>query len=177
MTTNSFQWYVLHVHSSCEKKVMDALREKIESSKMNAMFGDILIPTREVIEVKAGKRVKSDKKFFPGYIVIQMIMSDETFSLVRSIPRVMGFLGSKNKPTAISEEEAKRLLHQIEEGGVASDTTFEVGQEVRVIDGPFANFNGVVVEADNTKMRLKVTIIVFGRETSVDLEFSQVEKV
>ncbi len=185
MENNNFKWYILHVQASCEKRVIDALHEKINATQMNALFGDILAPTREIIEVKSGKRVKSEKKIFPGYIVIQMVMNDDTYGLVRSIPKILEFLGTKanprdkimSKPIPITQEEANALLKQIEEGGVVQDITFDAGQEVKVIDGPFASFNGVIAEADNVKMRLKVTILVFGRETTVDLDFTQVEKI
>ncbi|MCL2338696.1 MAG: transcription termination/antitermination protein NusG [Proteobacteria bacterium] len=179
-------WYIVNVHTGAENKVARELREKIDSAKLNPLFGEILVPTREITEIKAGKRVKSEKKFFPGYIVVQMTMTDETFSLVRLIPQVVMFLGQnslssnkmrQNKPIPISEEEARRLMKQMEEGPVASDAEYEVGQEIHIVDGPFANFNGVVAEVDNLKQKMTVTVLVFGRETSVGLEFSQVEKV
>jgi len=136
------------------------------------------VPTREVTEIKGGKRVKSERKFFPGYIVVQMTMTNETFSLVKLHPQVVMFLGQKQKPVAITEDEARRLMKQMEEGTTVTDETeYEVGQEVRVIDGPFMNFNGMVAEVDNLKQKMTVTVLVFGRETSVSLDFSQVEKV
>jgi len=171
------QWFVVNVHTGCEHKVAGQLREKIDSAKLNPLFGEILIPTREITEIKAGKRVKSEKKFFPGYIVVQMTMTDETFTLVKNIPQVVMFLGQKQKPVPIAEDEARRLMKQMEEGPVASDAEYDVGAEVHVIDGPFANFNGVVSDVDNLKQKMTVTILVFGRETSVGLDFSQVEKV
>ena len=172
------QWFVVNVHTGCEDKVARGLREQIDKRRLNAYFGEILVPTREVTEVKAGKRVKSEKKFFPGYIVVQMTMNNETFTLVRQIPQVVMLLGAKNKPIAVSEEEARRLQKQVEEGAVAiEDIEYTVGQEVHVIDGPFAGFNGIASEVDNVKQKMTVTVLVFGRETSMDLEFSQVEKV
>jgi transcriptional antiterminator NusG len=172
------QWFVVNVHTGCEDKVARGLREQIDKRRLNALFGEILVPTREVTEVKAGKRVKSEKKFFPGYIVVQMVMTNETFSLVKLMPQVVMFLGQKNKPIAVSEAEARRLQKQVEEGVFATDDIeYGVGQEVHVIDGPFANFNGIASDVDNVKQRMTVTILVFGRETSVELEFSQVEKV
>lgn len=172
------QWFVVNVHTGCEDKVARGLREQIDKRRLNAYFGEILVPTREVTEVKAGKRVKTEKKFFPGYIVVQMIMNNETFSLVKLMPQVIMFLGAKNKPIAVTEEEARRLLKQVEEGSVATDLIeYEVGQEVHVIDGPFAGFNGVISEVDNMKQKMTVTILVFGRETSVELDFTQVERV
>ena len=170
-------WYIVNVHTGCENKVAKELREKIDSAKLNPMFGEILVPTREITEIKAGKRVKSEKKFFPGYIVVQMTMTNETFSLVKLLPQVVMFLGTKNRPIPISEDEARRLQRQMEEGPISSDAEYEVGQEIHIIDGPFANFNGVVAEVDNLKQKMTVTVLVFGRETSVGLEFSQVEKV
>ncbi len=172
------QWFVVNVHTGCEDKVARGLREQIDKRRLNALFGEILVPTREVTEVKAGKRVKSEKKFFPGYIVVQMVLTNETFSLVKLMPQVVMFLGQKNKPIAVSEEEARRLQKQVEEGAVImDDVEYEVGQEVHVIDGPFANFNGIASEVDNLKQKMTVTILVFGRETSVELDFTQVERV
>ena len=170
-------WYIVNVHTGCENKVAKELREKIDSAKLNPLFGEILVPTREITEIKAGKRVKTEKKFFPGYIVVQMTMTNETFSLVKLLPQVVMFLGTKNRPIPISEDEARRLMRQMEEGPIINDAEYEVGQEIHIIDGPFANFNGVVAEVDNLKQKMTVTVLVFGRETSVGLEFSQVEKV
>ena len=172
------QWFVVNVHTGCEDKVARGLREQIDKRRLNALFGEILVPTREVTEIKGGKRVKTEKKFFPGYIVVQMVMNNETFSLVKLMPQVVMFLGARQKPIAVSEEEARRLLKQVEEGStVPDDIVYEVGQEVRVIDGPFANFNGVISEVDNVKQKMVVNILVFGRETSVGLDFEQVERV
>lgn len=176
------QWFVVNVHTGCEDKVARELREQIDKRKLNAFFGEILVPTHEVSEVKAGKRVKSEKKFFPGYIVVQMVMNDETFSLVKLMPQVVMFLGQKvknqSRPIAMKEAEARRLLKQVEEGSVVTeDTVYEEGQEVHVIDGPFASFNGVASKVDNVKQKMTVTILVFDRETSVDLDFAQVERV
>jgi transcriptional antiterminator NusG len=171
-------WYVVNVHTGCEDKVARELREQIDTHKLNPLFGEILVPTREVSEIKGGKRVKTEKKFFPGYIVIQMSMTSETFTLVKMHPQVVMFLGQKQKPVAITEDEARRLMKQMEDGTtVSDDTEYEVGQEVHVIDGPFMNFNGIAAEVDNLKQKMTVTILVFGRETSVALDFSQVEKV
>ena len=175
---DKMQWFVVNVHTGCEDKVARNLREQIDKRRLNAYFGEILVPTREITEIKAGKRVKVEKKFFPGYIVVQMIMNNETFSLVKLLPHVIMFLGARQKPIAVSEEEARRLIKQVEEGStVPDDITYDVGQEVHVIDGPFANFNGVVSEVDNVKQKMTVTILVFGRETSVALDFEQVERV
>lgn len=175
---DKMQWFVVNVHTGCEDKVARGLREQIDKRRLNALFGEILVPTREVTEIKGGKRVKTEKKFFPGYIVVQMVMNNETFSLVKLMPQVVMFLGARQKPIAVSEEEARRLLKQVEEGStVPDDIVYEVGQEVRVIDGPFANFNGIISEVDNVKQKMVVNILVFGRETSVGLDFEQVERV
>ena len=176
------QWFVVYVHTSCEDKVARELREQIDKRKLNAYFGEILVPTHEVSEIKGGKRVKSEKKFFPGYVVIQMVMNNETFSLVKLMPNVVMFLGQKvknqSKPIPVTEAEARRLLKQVEDGAVASDDVlYEENQEVHVIDGPFANFNGIASNVDNVKQKMTVTILVFGRETSVELDFAQVERV
>lgn len=172
------QWFVVYVHTGCEDKVARNLREQIDKRRLNAYFGEILVPTHEVTEIKGGKRVQTEKKFFPGYVVVQMVMNNETFSLVKLMPLVVMFLGSRQKPIPVSEEEARRLIKQVEEGAVAvEDIVYSVGQEVHVIDGPFANFNGVISEVDNLKQKMTVIILVFGRETSVELDFAQVERV
>lgn len=172
------QWFVVNVHTGCEDKVARGLREQIDKRRLNACFGEILVPTREVTEIKGGKRVKTEKKFVPGYIVVQMVMNNETFTLVKQIPQVVMFLGARQKPIAVSEEEARRLMKQVEEGAISiEDVEYSVGQEVHVIDGPFAGFNGIASEVDNVKQKMTVTVLVFGRETSMELEFDQVEKV
>ncbi len=175
---DKMQWFVVYVHTGCEDKVARNLREQIDKRRLNAYFGEILVPTHEVTEIKAGKRVKSEKKFFPGYVVVQMVMNDETFSLIKLMPLVVMFLGARQKPIPVSEEEARRLIKQVEDGStVPDDIIYEVGQEVHVIDGPFANFNGVISVVDNLKQKMTVIILVFGRETSVELDFEQVERV
>ncbi|MDR0967273.1 MAG: transcription termination/antitermination protein NusG [Rickettsiales bacterium] len=172
------QYYIVNVHTGCEDKVARELREQIDTRKLNPMFGEILVPTREVSEIKAGKRVKTEKKFFPGYIVIQMEMNNETFTLVKNHPQVVMFLGQKQRPVPISEDEARRLVKQMEEGAAAvDDTEYEVGQEIHIVDGPFMSFNGIATEVDNVKQKMVVNVLVFGRETSVSLDFSQVERV
>jgi len=175
---DKMQWFVVNVHTGAEDKVARQLREQIDKRRLNAYFGEILVPTREVMEVKGGKRVVSEKKFFPGYIVVQMVLNNETFSLIKLMPLVVMFLGAKNKPIPVSEEEARRLLKQVEEGATApEEITYETGQEVHVIDGPFAGFNGVISEVDNLKQKMQVTVLVFGRETGMELDFAQVERV
>ncbi len=178
MMEEKMQWFVVNVHTGCEDKVARNLREQIDKRRLNAYFGEILVPTREVTEIKGGKRVKAERKFFPGYIVVQMVMNNETFSLVKLMPQVVMFLGARQKPIAVTEEEARRLQKQVEEGAiVVDDVTYDVGQEVHVTDGPFAGFNGIASEVDNVKQKMTVTILVFGRETSVELDFTQVERV
>ena len=174
---SGMRWYMVSVQTGLENRVAQMLREKIDAAKLNPLFGEILVPEREVVEIKKGKREKAIKKFFPGYVMVQMQMANESFTLVKQTPGVVMFLGQKNKPVPITEAEAARLHHQMEETEAVDDTNFEIEQEVKVIDGPFASFNGVVREVDNEKQKLTAVIAVFGRETSVNLDFSQVEKV
>jgi transcriptional antiterminator NusG len=172
-------WYVAQVQSGTENTVVKAIKEQAEKRDMEKYFEEILVPTKKVTEVKKGKKVSSDKKFFPGYILIKMIMTNETWQLVKRLPRVNGFLGSKNKPVPISENEALRLLNRIEESktGVDSAITYEVGEEVKVIEGPFNSFTGIVEAVEDDKKRLKVSVSIFGRPTQVELGFEQVEKI
>lgn len=173
------RWYVVNVYSGSEKKVAQSLREQAVLKKMEDKILDILVPSEEVVEIKKGARVNSERKFFPGYILVKMEMSDECWHVVKNTPRVSGFLGSRNKPQPISDAEAERIIKQMEEGVERPQTVidFEVGEQVRVNDGPFASFIGVVDEVDAEKSRLKVSVSIFGRYTPVELEFSQVEKV
>ena len=176
---NNARWYVVYVHSGCEKAVVSRLEEKIKKYKMQDSFEEILIPTQEVTEVKQGKKVKVEKKFFPGYVLIRMVMNDDTWHLVRDIPLVSGFFGSRTKPSPVSEKDADVLLHRLENNDESLSTgiSFEVGEQVKVCDGPFASFNGVVEKVDEEKQRVKVSVSIFGRPTQVDLEFVQVEKL
>ena len=175
----SLRWYVVHVFSGSEKKVAEALKDQIEQKGMGELIKEVLVPTEEVIEVKRGVRVNSERKFFPGYILVQMDLDDDTWHFVKSQPRVSGFLGSKGKPIPITEKEAQQLLNQITEGieRPRASVVYEIGEQVRVCDGPFASFNGLVEDVDEDKSRLKVAVSIFGRSTPVDLEYSQVEKV
>ena len=173
------RWYVIHVYSGFEKKVAAAIREQAEQKGLSDMFEEILVPTEEVVEIKRGAKVSAERKFFPGYVLIKMDMSDETWHLVKNTAKVTGFLGSRGRPAPISEAEAMRIMRQVQEGieRPKPSVTFEVGEQVRVCDGPFTSFNGLVEEVDEEKARIKVAVSIFGRATPVELEYSQVEKV
>ena len=173
------RWYVVNVHSGCEKKVAESVKEQAVIKKMDDKILDIMIPTEEVVEVKKGAKVASERKFFPGYILVKMVMSDEAWHLIKNNPNVSGFLGARNKPYPITEAEAQRIITQMQEGveRPREIVNFEIGEQVRVCDGPFASFVGVVEEVDTEKSRLKVSVMIFGRSTPVELEYSQVEKI
>ena len=174
------RWYVVHAFSGYEKRVQNAIKEQIELKDMHHLFGDVLVPVEDVVEVRAGQKRKSERKFFPGYVLVEMELCDESWHLVKETPRVMGFIGGKaDKPAPISEAEANTILHRMEDSSEKPrpKTLFEPGETVRVIDGPFNDFNGSVEEVDYEKSRLKVAVLIFGRSTPVDLEFGQVEKV
>jgi transcriptional antiterminator NusG len=175
----SKKWYIIHVYSGFEKKVREAIQEQSAQKGMSEAFEEILVPMEEIVEVKRGKKVPSERKFFPGYVLVKMDLNDETWSLVRNIPKVTGFLGGSGKPQSIPESEALRIHQQIQEGTEHPKATvaFVIGEQIRVADGPFASFNGTVEEVDEGKQRLTVSVSIFGRATPVELEFGQVEKI
>lgn len=173
------RWYVVHAYSGYEKQVMRSLKERVRLHQMEDQFGDILVPTEEVVEMKAGQKRKSERKFYPGYVLVQMEMNDATWHLVKETARVMGFIGgTSDKPAPITEKEAAAILRRVEDSTEKPKpkTLFEPGEIVRVSEGPFVDFTGVVEEVDYEKSRLKVAVLIFGRQTPVELEFGQVEK-
>ena len=175
----AMRWYVVHAYSGYEKKVATALKERIDLHSMQDRFGEVLVPTEEVVEMRGGQKRRSERKFFPGYVLVQMELDDDTWHLVKETPRVMGFIGGKaDQPAPLTEAEASAILERVEEGSekASPKTLFEPGELVRVIDGPFNDFNGVVEEVNYEKSRLQVAVTIFGRSTPVELDFSQVEK-
>ncbi len=175
----AMRWYVVHVYSGFEKKVAESIREQARQKAMEDSFEEILVPTEEVVEMRRGQRINSERKFFPGYVLTKMDLTDETWHLVKNTPKVTGFLGGRGKPSPISEAEAQRIMHQVQEGveRPKPSITFEIGEQVRVSDGPFTSFNGMVEEVDEERARVKVAVSIFGRATPVELEYTQVEKL
>ncbi|MEX2499258.1 MAG: transcription termination/antitermination protein NusG [Wenzhouxiangellaceae bacterium] len=174
------RWYVVHAYSGFEKQVQRSLKERIERSGMEDQFGEILVPTEEVVEMKKGVKRRSERKFFPGYVLVEMDMNEDTWHLVKDVPKVMGFIGGKqDKPAPISQKEADMILNRVAEGvdKPRPKVLFEPGEMVRVIDGPFNDFNGTVEEINYEKSRLRVAVSIFGRSTPVELDFQQVEKL
>ncbi len=179
MSEQRMRWYVVQAFSGYEGRVAKSLKEHIKIHGMEEKFGEVLVPTEEVVEMRAGQKRKSERKFFPGYVLVQMVMDETSWHLVRSVPRVMGFIGgTSDRPAPISDKEADAILNRLQESvdKPKPKTLFEAGEVVRVSDGPFADFQGVVEEVDYEKSRLKVSVLIFGRSTPVELEFGQVEK-
>ncbi|MHA6299394.1 transcription termination/antitermination protein NusG [Devosia sp. CAU 1758] len=173
------RWYIVQAYSNFERKVAEDIRLKVAQKKLEHLFEDVIVPTEKVVEVRRGRKVDTERKFFPGYVLVKMDMTDEAFHLIKNTPKVTGFLGADNKPMPISESEAMSILQQVQEGvdHPKPSVSFEIGENVRVSDGPFASFNGVVEEVDEERSRLKVEVSIFGRPTPVELEYGQVEKV
>lgn len=172
------RWYIIHAYSGFEKKVAESIKDQSVIQGLDGLVDDVIVPTEEVVEIRKGQKVTSERKFFPGYVLIKMVMNDDTYHLVKNTPKVSGFLGSQNRPSPITEAEADRILNQVEVGVERPRPTivFEIGEEVRVTDGPFTSFNGMVEDVDENHSRLKVSVSIFGRATPVELEYAQVEK-
>ena len=173
------KWYIVHAYSNFEKKVAESIREQAKNQGLEENFSEILVPTEEVVEIRRGRKVNAERKFFPGYVLVKMNLSDEAYHLIKNTPKVTGFLGSGSKPMPVSEKEVQRIVGAIEEGVTAPKAVvlYEVGENGRVTDGPFASFNGSVEYVDEEKSRLRVTVSIFGRATPVELEYNQVEKI
>ncbi len=173
------RWYIVHAYSNFENKVAELIKEQAAQKGLSHLFEEVMVPTEEVVELRRGKKVASARRFFPGYVLVKMDMTDQAYHLIKNTPKVTGFLGSDNKPVPITEAEASRILHQVQEGieRPRPSIQFEVGEQVRVADGPFASFNGLVEEVDEERSRLKVAVSIFGRATPVELEYAQVEKI
>jgi transcriptional antiterminator NusG len=175
----AMRWYIVHAYSNFERKVAESIKERAAAAGLADLFAEVLVPMEEVVEMRRGRKVSSERKFFPGYVLVKMELNDRTYHLIKSTPKVTGFLGTENKPIPITQEEAGRILQQVQEGveRPKPSVTFEIGEQVRVADGPFASFNGLVEEVDEERARLKVAVSIFGRATPVELEYAQVEKL
>ena len=172
------KWYIVHAYSNFEKRVKETILEQAKAQGLEDQFSEVLVPTEDVVEIRRGRKVNAERKFFPGYVLVKMELTDQAYHLIKNTPKVTGFLGSGNKPMPVSEKEVQRIVGAIEEGVERPKPTiqFEIGEQVRVTDGPFASFNGSVEDVDEERARLKVTVSIFGRATPVELEYSQVEK-
>src|SRR5215217_6868649 len=173
------RWYIVQAYSNFERKVAEDIRQKVAQKKLEDLFDDVIVPTEKVVEMRRGRKVDAERKFFPGYVLVKMEMTDQAFHLIKNTPKVTGFLGSGSKPMPVSDREVARIIGAIEEGVERPKPTisFEIGEAVRVTDGPFASFNGSVEQVDEDRARLRVTVSIFGRATPVELEYNQVEKV
>ncbi len=173
------RWYIIHTYSGFEKRVAQSIKDQAIRKNMSPLFEQVLVPTEEVVEMRRGRKVSSERKFLPGYVLVRMVMNDETWHLVKTTPKVTGLLGSGGKPSPIPDVEAERILRQVKEGTERPkpSITFDIGEMVRVCDGPFTSFNGMVQDIDEDKARLKVAVSIFGRATPVELEYAQVEKL
>ena len=178
-TKSDAKWYIVHTYSNFEKKVSEEIKRQAVIQGLNDLIEEVLVPTEEVIEVRRGQKVNAERKFLPGYVLVRAKLTDECYHLIKNVAKVTGFLGQNNKPMALRQSEVERILSQVHEGAERPkpSVTFEIGEQVRVADGPFTSFNGVVEEVDEDRSRLKVAVSIFGRATPVELEFTQVEKV
>ena len=174
----NMRWYIVHAYSNFEKKVAESIREGAAQRGLEDKFAEIMVPTEQVVEIRRGRKINSERKFFPGYVLVKCDLSDDVYHLIKNTPKVTGFLGADNKPMPIPDIEAERIKGQVADGveRPKSSIRFEIGENVRVADGPFASFNGIVEEVDDARSRLKVAVSIFGRATPVELEFGQVEK-